>query len=314
MLEEKKNITIFLGTFNENNGYRLEKIKAEYSPFIRNFHKYGDFLKWQKEITTPPLLRERYLALVYLKSNYRYFETIIGLLLEYENENIELLVIIEPRERFFNIPEVGLNIIDLSKHIEEDFNRKLDIELPNLTKKGRNSLLRRIGFNYTTLNAYIDELKEYKIIDENVIKKVVKESRISPIEFILYDLVNRRKMFRIREHYKLCDKYSERWVLSMYSTILDNIIDIKRDLKLGKLTFSEMTSDKNYRKLKYLARDTKIIDIFILKTLIEKYKNISIEMYLIAKSRNELLDMLVESTEYELFDWDPEEVVDEEVE
>lgn len=309
MLESKENITIFLGTFNENNEYRLEEIKAEYSPFIRNFHKFGEFLNWQKDITTPPLLRDRYLALIYLKTNYKYFETIIGLLLEYENNNIELVLVIEPRERFFNIPDVGINIIDLSKYISEDFNRKLDIELPKLTESGRKTLLNRIGFNYTTLNAYLDELKEYETIDSNVIKKVVKESRISPIEFILYDLLIHGRVFRIREHYKLCDKYSERWTLNMYSKLLEDVINLKRDIKLGKITFSEMSANKNYRKLKPLVRDTKIIQVYILKIMIEKYKNVAIEMYLMTNSYSELLNLLKDSIEYEPFSWEVDEIV-----
>ena len=271
--------TIFIGRFNELNIYRLQKLREEYSPFIKTFNSINAFVSWQKGINTQPLLRERYLAILEAKYNYRQVESLLKTILENQNKYVHLAVLIEPREKFHSFPDVGMEVVVLNKYIREDFEKMVREELPNITQKGMNSLIKRIGYSINTFQMYKDELAEFDELTDVIVRKVIKEARLRPIEWILLGIIKRDKGM-IVQHYKLAEKYSENWVIRQYISMLDNIIKLKSDLRKGNTTFVNIRNSDYNKNYVRLVKDTTILEVFTLKIYLEKYKNLGIEMYL----------------------------------
>lgn len=292
MEQVKNDIIIYIGTFNEYNIYRIDEEKDKYSPFIKNFFKMGEYLKWKDGIHSSPLLRKKYLAIINLKCNYKQFENTILNLQNSINPYIKTILIVEPREKFINEPLTPFEIIDLSKYHKEDFIRVLENELPQLTQDGQKRLIYKIGYSYSNLKLYLPELKKMDLISSSDVSNLIKEARLAPIEFILTGIVNKEQSY-IRQHYKLCDKYSEAWVIRTYIKMLTDVLELKSKLKAGEITYSDIRSKKETKMYLKLIRDINTSTIFLLKSFLEEYKNIGIEMFLMSdrnKDRMELLE------------------------
>lgn len=292
MDQAKNDIIIYIGTFNEYNIYRIDEEKEKYSPFIKNFFKMSEYLKWKDGIHSSPLLREKYLAIINLKCNYKQFENTILNLQNSINPYVKTILIVEPREKFINEPLTPFEIIDLSKYHKEDFIRVLENELPQLTQDGQKRLIYKIGYSYSNLKLYLPELKKMDLISSSDISNLIKEVRLAPIEFILTGIVNKEQRY-IREHYKLCEKYSESWVIRTYIKMLTDVLELKSKIKAGETTYSDIRSKKETRMYLKLIRDVNTSTIFLLRSFLEEYKNVGIEMFLISdrnKDRMELLE------------------------
>lgn len=292
-MENKQNdTTIYIGTFNEYNMYRIDEEKERYSPFIKNFFKLGEYLRWRDGIHSSPLLREKYLAIINMKSNYNQFEnTLINLQASY-NPYVRTILIIEPREKFINEPLTPFEIIDLSKYHKEDFLKVVQDELPQLTSDGLKRLIYKIGYSYANFKLYLPDLKKMDIISSSDVSSLIKETRLAPIEFILTGVIEKENSY-IRQHYKLCEKYSEGWVIRTYIKMLTDVLELKSKLKAGELTYSDIRSKKETRMYLRLIRDINTSTIYLFRTFLEEYRNVGLEMYLISdhnKNRMQLLE------------------------
>lgn len=270
--------TMLIGRMEPYNQHRVEDMKAEYEPFIQEFSRFEAFVKWSKEVKKP-LLKDGYLAIVREDLDMSRLEGRVAMINQLTNKYVKLLHIVSPRERLYNLEFEGIEVINLNMTAFTDFKEMLNTDLHPIPEDGVKEIIKRIGLSYQTYILYKEELIELKYKDAAGIQTVIKEKKLSPTETILLGVLNREKKY-IKEHYLLCEKYSESWVLNHYKSTLGLLMWLKFRVQSGDMDLTSIRISDKFSKMLRLVRDSKITDVFLLRNyLIEG--NLPIETYIL---------------------------------
>ena len=295
MIKVKK--IIMIGEISDINRYRIDDIKRNYFPtFIVEFSTFSSFIKWA-ESAKKPLIGGNYLAIIREENFYTRMMERVHTISELRSQNdvYDLVYIVKPRETFQEISAKDIEIIILKRTFRDDFSKMIENELNIGDKDYKNeitkTIINRIGYSIADFNVYKQDLLALPILTENTIRKVITEKKLKPIAEILEGLLTRNRAM-LKEHYRLCNKYSSIWTMNMYLSILEDILKAKRDLRRNKSLLADIRKDDELRPYIAIIKDVRTVDIFTFRYLIQRNSGIAIEQYYTAESSLQIIDSL----------------------
>lgn len=268
---------IILGEVNEVNQFRINDIKKEYyAQYIKEHISYSSFFAWAK-VLSRPIMGGRFLAIIRdNNSKIKDLNTFVKRLEDIEKSHPYLDIVWMP-PRFVKFSNIALKvpIINLGSLFKDDFQSRVFNDLPALSSDGYKEIIKRIGYNWSTYLLYRDKLKQVMASTASDIKKIIKEDRVKPAADILIMVINRSR-FAEHNYYRLCRKYSEKWVKQHFSDELDKIIDVKLKLIKNEISLYKIHSMKGMGKYFNVILNTPISHVFLLRTCIKEPNGIDL--------------------------------------
>lgn len=283
-------IKVLIGQVTEINNYRVEDIKDSYYPYAKEFTDFYNCISWAFK-AKEPLLGDKYLAVITERLDYpklcSRLDRLVKDLDELKYMYVDFLMVVDLVGQSGLLPYRNkIEYLRLSQTYKDDYKRYITSAVP-MTEEGYSEIIRRLGMSIQAFNNYLPLLREAlaekdkEVLTPTIIKGVIKERRLPPIDEILTGLILDKKK-GLRNHYLLCDKYSRNWVLDYYEGRLDIVLDLKRKVANKEILINDTLQNKDNRLLYTLVSMAPIRDVFYLKSLLGvggNIRNSAIELY-----------------------------------